>query len=878
MMRAASTIIFGILCPLALACTAALSLPVEAQAQVQSWPTTEFVFENTDPKSDTPKEGDPYDGFTAEQSRIVADYEVYLAEVAKYYQSLGFKAPLLPITRGHNGGKAYRVYAFTFPPNDRTAKAGHFDDRSADLRFDISRAVVDGKPTPRSFEDLAHELFHDIQFGYPTYFQAEHGNWIDEGQAQAMGMEAAKRLRGIDAWTAYEDYRLGGRSYQLPLPTETWDDTYRTASFWRYLAERTTANRRNGHAGVAPIAADYSYLAKVYQERFADPPSAKNDLKWLDAGLRRAFGLSLNRLYPAFAATFAGYVPARLLNLPAATRYDDILNPSYGPAHEVRLTESAEKSEDIWLRRLFGPCPTISLGQDIFSSSATHKLAIARNASACFKVEATGAGPVSINIQTRASTVEKLWSLWIAPSGSDRIQSPTFGSSPVGGGYLGGWTFAIAPGKPQVFIISNVAEHAETSVTQNLTLDITASLATNSMASPQPGASPGPENPSATDRRRSTRTAAPAAATGEQTADAGMTDRSDLGARTVFERDRPKCGESFAVAACGPRTTIRLSAIPGALQAMMLADGRGSITGQFIGQMSTGAKAGLASELMAGSRSIAQTAGSSVHIVIPAIDYGFTGTFDTASITVNGGEGHGTYQALGPEDSSPGGDRVFLQAGHVTIEEFTPFVLRGTFEAQLTDMSQVMLAPGDVDQALPVHRTIKGSFVVGAPWKSDPTVQVYRLSGDPAQASLQDLVQSFPILGTMDLSDFAPPSPLPDGTAMPPSPVGAFPACDCSCQAAGKQTGLCGSICLVAVQQAEESATRQAALTAGRREQASLVGAVDRMRSDFSAFLTDRGVEIIREDLLKVFDEQPTAEAKRFMLFTYGMPVDSYGD
>lgn len=878
MTRILSPAIFGILCRLAVACAAALALPGEAQAE--PWPTTEFVFEYTDPDAVLPSALNPFSRFDEQQQAIIVDYEAYLSQVARYYQSLGFKAPPLPMTQGRNGGMAYRVYAYKFDPNEPTAKAGFSGVGKIDLRFDISRAIINGKPAPRSFEDLAHELFHNIQRGYQTAYDADHGNWIVEGQAQAMGMEAAKRLRGIDAWTAYEDYRLGGRSYQLPLPTETWDETYRTASFWRYLAERTTADHRNGHAGVAPIAADYSYLAKVYEERFAGPASAKNDLKWLDAGLRRAFGLSLNRIYPAFVGTFAGYVPTRLLNLPAATRYDDILDPSYGPAHEVRLTNSAERSEDVWLRRIFGPCPTISLGQDIFSSTAQRQLAIARNASVCFKVEATGAGPVSIHIQTRTSTVDDLWSLWISKSGSDQVKSPTLGSSPVGGGYLGGWKFTIAPGKPQVFIMSNVAEHAEESITQNLTLEVTASLATNSMASRQGGGSSkssGSSQPSQSARRQARPGASGAGADGD-TGGAGLTERSDLGARAVFESDRPECGESFAVAACGPRTTIRLSAIPGALQTMMAADGSGGITGQFLGQMENGASADIASELTAGSRAIAQTAGSSVHIVIPAIEYGFTGTFDNASITVNGGEGQGTFLALGPEDSSPGGDRVFLQSGRVTIAEFTPFVLRGTFSAQLTDMSQVTFTPEDVDQALPVHRTIEGSFVIAAPWQSDPMVQVYQQSGDPAQASLQDLIQTYPILATMDLSDITLPSAPPESGTMPPSPVGEFPSCDCSCETAGEQTGGCGSVCLVAVQQAEESTTRQAALTAGRREQASLAGAVDRMRADFSAFLTNRGMETIREDLLKVFDEQPTAEAKRFMLFTYGMPVDSYGN
>ena len=73
------------------------------------------------------------------------------------------------------------------------------------------------------------------------------------GQAQALGMEAASRLRGIDLYRGkQDDYRLGGRPYYQALPAANTGrkEDYRTASFWRYVGEHYAASRKNGRAGI----------------------------------------------------------------------------------------------------------------------------------------------------------------------------------------------------------------------------------------------------------------------------------------------------------------------------------------------------------------------------------------------------------------------------------------------------------------------------------------------------------------------------------------------------------------------------------------------------------------------------------------------------
>ena len=157
-MRGAKITIRRLAVRLALVWIAALALGSPAQAE--TWPTTEFVFENTDPAGSHLSDFDPFFDYDEDQIPVIAVYEAYLSEVAKYYQSRGFKAPPLPMTQGRNGGRAYVVYGFAFEYPDTTAKAAFIDVGKTELRFDIPQAIVNGRPTERSFEDLAHELFH----------------------------------------------------------------------------------------------------------------------------------------------------------------------------------------------------------------------------------------------------------------------------------------------------------------------------------------------------------------------------------------------------------------------------------------------------------------------------------------------------------------------------------------------------------------------------------------------------------------------------------------------------------------------------------------------------------------------------------------------
>ena len=141
-------------------------------------------------------------GFDSEHEPIVAELEKYLQKVAIEYQSMGFRAPPLALVEGRNGGKAYRVHLVDYEDSSSLAQAAPREDGPSILRIDLSRAVVNGKPTQRLYEDLPHELFHTVQHAYITYDQfVTERNWIIEGQAQPLGTQSqgTADLQWLDA-------------------------------------------------------------------------------------------------------------------------------------------------------------------------------------------------------------------------------------------------------------------------------------------------------------------------------------------------------------------------------------------------------------------------------------------------------------------------------------------------------------------------------------------------------------------------------------------------------------------------------------------------------------------------------------------------------
>ncbi|MEZ5569921.1 MAG: hypothetical protein R3E54_16545 [Halioglobus sp.] len=812
---------------------------MSAATLAENWRTTEFVFENSDPGSAVAFLN-PFSGFSSEQQAAVEEFEQYLSDVAIYYHSMGFKAPRLPLVDGRKGGKAFRVNLFDYDDGLPIARAGPREDGTTSLRADLSRAITNGKPTPRLFEDLAHELFHNIQHAYISYDALDDRNWIVEGQAQAVGMEAARR-RGIDMYRGKEDgYRLGGRPYYQPLwvTDDSKAEDYRTASFWRYVGEHYAAAKRNGRAGITPITPDYSYLVQILNQPLARRASAAADAQWLDAGLRQVSGLGLQRFHAAFVSTLAAYVPDRLTKA---------------------IRGTAEEAQDNWLQYIYGGCNALALSPR--APSASTLLPLRENAARCFKVNVAGTGRADVSIQTRADTVAALQALQIGLAGGERIGGAQVVPSPAGGGYIAHWRFRINAGASYVFIVSNMAADPASTLSQNLTMNATYSQWVSDLSQPRSQAAA--RNPAGTQSGAAAKPAAAASASEDAPAtDAtrqmaqddlatgltALSNQTALGAHATFERERARCVQPFGAVSCGPITSIQLALTPGSLGDMTQTTGTGGALAQFMAQITAIADHGALltdAQWQTAMKKVRDTEGSTVTITIPLIEYGFTGAFDNAEIVVNGGAGHGNFQALGPEDSIPGRGQEYRQSGRVSILEFSPYVLRGRFEADLTELSAVDFISAGEDMPLPIVRQISGEFVIAAPWEGDRDVAVYQPQS--TESALQDLSQAFPVVGNMNLADILPPEVLEGQSSatagnLPASPVSDFPSCACDCQPVVSLTPECKPICKVKLRACWAEDSRRKKLAEQQKPQPA-AAAIRQSRAEYIEGLRREGMD-----------------------------------
>ncbi len=356
-----------------------------------------------------------------------------------------------------------------------------------------------------------------------------------------------------------------------------------------------------------------------------------SELEWLDRGVRKVFGLSLARLHANFLATHGGYVPARLTKAPSGT-----------PA-EARTA---------WLERNFGPCPVTTLTAT--QPGGETEMSIADNAARCIRARVFGSGKADLTINVRSESMQALEALRIGTVGGEKVGTPLRIESPVGGGYIGVWEFAVDAGERESFVITNMADDP----TLTLPFRGAATVMTNFWESSLTDAGQPAE------RRRGDAQAAPGGdATRQRARDeldadlAGLSNRSTAGASVTFERNRPKCSEPFGATGCGPLTGINLSLTPGVLGNFYKTSGTGGPTAQVMTTLIAIADRGALDtdqDLKASIEEMEATEGGWVKIELPAIDYGFKGEISNAAITVNGGSGQGDLEARGPEDSQPG--------------------------------------------------------------------------------------------------------------------------------------------------------------------------------------------------------------------------------
>lgn len=807
------------------------------------WKIKQFRIDTVNPESSMPEMLQGEVELTQAQAGTILLYEAYLGVVATRYESMGFAEPNLPVVDGRMGGPAYRVYLFDYPDKDPIARAGwRSPDLPVSLRLDLSRAFrADGSAEPGAWDHLAHELFHNVQRAYQDRVDADRGFWIMEGQAQAMGMEMARILKRVDLYRGKkEDYRLGARTYYKPIdfrpnPDGIHEMDYRSSSFWHYLAEHYYATKHNSRAGIEEARADYAYLARLWQQPYVGKGGIQDDLEWLDRGMRKVFGVGFSRLYANFTSTHAGYMPERYVG---------------------SFSTTPEDARQNWLNFNFGPCPlgNVTATQPFYGVP----LSIAENAARCLQVKLFGDGNADVSIQVRSETMAALKALRIGTLGGEKVGSPHRVEAPVGGGYIGLWEYTITAGDPRVFIVSNMSDDPTASLPFRGEVMVSTSFWESSITDASgPGAAkqvaPAKTQPKAAGKKDELK---------------ALSSRSSAGVSPNYGSERPTCAKPFGESACGPTMGITLELMPAGFPDTYKITGTGGALGQVMNQFSAIAANGLFTTdraIKEAFETSAATEGSSVHIVIPEIRYGFTGTFDNAVIEVHRGAQGGRYQAIGPGDSQPGRGFSFWHSGQVVVEEFTPLMLRGSFSAQLVDTPSIDFDALGEDPTLPVHRRINGRFSIPAPWKGDRRVEIVQPQGEEGiEMALQDLAEAFPAVGTMDDNEFLKSASEPgSGEAnYVGSPIGAFPECDCDASLKELDKA-CFPVCKPAVlsrgqenQRLERLAAKPAQSTAPavgqpqtREEYIATLEAmdgltqeqIDRLVSEMDAFWAERG-------------------------------------
>lgn len=647
------------------------------------------------------------------------EIEEYLGEVAREYQKY-FPAPKLePLVERDDGAQAYRIYYFDIP-GSRPALARYSNDCSDSNRFriEVNAATLTsgGKITAKGYGDLAHELFHAIQrntkAGKKSMCPGGIGPWVIEGQAEAIGHDMARKLRRVEIDTQIS--RWGLRYYSLPLVMAAGGPTsrgYQTSSFWRYIAEShylRSQGKRDAEAKPGPdipggYDTDYSYLADL-MSRTPGGTGEKAEAKWLNEWLRSYFGVDLSRTFIDFVSVYAQY---------GKYRVDD---------RKVPLPEF--EAEWYWREIGFGAsndlskrgCETIRLDEN--NDDASVRLNLQKLAAECIEFDVGDTGtPLSWVIQTIGKDKASLRQLRLAMAGGQQVaSSAAIANIPDASGAIAAWNFLLDSDKKQYLLIANMAKEAQNTVAQDIELRITLSgrddnhvpSQTKKTAGnvPTPEARPGPAGASQTRARRK----------------AEMTAAFKGAGATTWELDEPSgnCTGRKAKARC--QSQVKLQLRSSAVEQMMPGSSSAAALGGLYGQMMEMVNVDM-SLLMAAVEFEDQNQGTKVDITVPGFDYGFTGTITNAKILVSGTSESDWLSSMSPTPQDKRPPCLYPQpTGTLTIEEFTPYILRGSYSGQLVKggvVRNVRKCP-----TKDVKGSISGNFVIAAPWTQDSRLEV----------------------------------------------------------------------------------------------------------------------------------------------------------
>ncbi len=806
--------------------------------------------------------------------------EVAMQQIAEYLQAQGFQPPNLNRTwsgdkyiirvvdlQRDRGGAYLRDCLLNIMPSEIFIEFKPDDQRIFD--------GTDTKISRYSYSVLAHELFHAVQRSYSSFddFDCTWGGWIFEGTAKAVGDHIAEVLIGKSVPKDDFQNHLYSRPYDFALRIEREFELkrkldlneYNTASFWTWLAEQyKTKDRLPPMKNPGAKGRDFSYLHKFFEtvakdaedNLFFDDPTEAEIMTWLDVSLRLHFRTTLPRAYADFVTSFADYVPER--------------------------SESVVATTESWRKQVFGPCAEVTLSKSTPVEYTSLKFSAI--ASRCVEVKLETKDKVQLVIIGRglgpSQAKKALAGMSVGVPGTSQIrQADLFelgGSDQPGtlppnqfgsfGGHdvMASWTVCFDPEVDEAIIIANASgagtkelykgdvefaiTHADwyASLTNvgpqmgepELVRDCDGKLKKSYTASVENGA--------ATDKEKAYKKAeADLASVSTHTMSATSVGRSP--------NEHP-CGKPFQWLACGPMTRVSLKLAPGTFGDLTATSGRGGFVAQMTGMLQASGQAVLSGSYQKWVEQVTEIPGHEIRLHFPLIDYGFSGSFSNAYITAQMPEG--VLESEGPTDVIPGRGTAFPLNGKVTITEYSPEIMRGSFTGTMVNGEDYDSSSPNEQQTLPIRHELEGYFVVAAPILNDRRVR--RLDPSEYQDFRADRELLFPGLQNrkkdgMPSADYS--SELNPERGMSASASTGY-RCDCSCNYSASASSVCSNWCET-VYKACEGEPAEVRSNPDAMSPAAEQQAIEELREAVSARSIERFGKGSVDQTMAMFDAMP---------------------
>jgi len=711
-----------------------LLLLLPSAAWSDPWPTTQFevitgsVFDGSNNKNWI---ADNFEGADDSASvpltpALKTLIENYLFAVSTEFEAWGLPAPRLDIMERADGVNAYRVQYYDpgdgyalFGPNCTTT------ERST-IHINAKRFTQNGRITNKGYIDLAHELFHAVETN-STFGRSEcgktgkNGKWITEGIAEAIGQDISWQIIGFNnrnMEAINQQHRWGMRTYGQPLAVPFQNGSileYQTSSFWRYLAELKYLQLAESKGGINKTAkpgpdkvanfdqgktnTDYRYVVSLLKESVPGKgPDA--ELKWLEKHLETNFNSELSHIYINFVSVLAEYGRYRV---------------------EGQLSRA--ERETLWRKNVFWLNETadnsVSCEPMLISLSTTHitlDVDLGKVATRCIELDVGDTGTPLVwiaGVVAKNDTLLKQVRLGMA-GGRQVITSGAIKPLEQASGHMASWGLLLESNRKQYLLLANVAQEPWLSKPQTIQLHLSLEGLGGDLATSQPGTgessstsqpAPGPAGAAETRQQSSEKM-------GYQSLGAGSASWSYQDATEFCTRKTRARGNCHTDATLSFRT-----AAPPNLALPHLAgpDAMGSMGSQMMNIMSGGS-----ANMMHFMEFEDGSDGTSVEMVIPDIDYGFKGTIGGVDIKVSAAHESAGLRAWKTTAVSPTAPCIWGNpTGRVTIDEFTPHILRGRYEAALISTELPPAGFRGRCPTKPVVKQVSGTFAVAAPWMDD---------------------------------------------------------------------------------------------------------------------------------------------------------------